>query len=52
MTEDSHEISYIFLYFFSNILKDLMSQNLSSAAVVIGGFRVNGTLSIKRQSQI
>ena len=37
MADDSHEISY--LYFFGKFGK--ISQNLSSAAVVIGALRVN-----------
>ena len=37
LANDSHEIFYIF--FFSKLEK--MSQNLSSAAVVIGALRVN-----------
>ena len=37
LADDSHEISY--LIFFQKLGK--MSQNLSSAAVVIGALRVN-----------
>ena len=37
LAEDSHEISYLF--FFRKFEK--MSQNLSSAAVVLGALRVN-----------
>ena len=42
LADDSHEISY--LIFFRKLGK--MSQNLSSAAVVIGAFRVKSTNSI------
>ena len=44
LADDSHEISY--LIFFRKLGK--MSQNLSSAAVVIGALRVNkrGTLDL------
>ena len=38
LADDSHEISYLF--FFRKLEK--MSQNLSSAAVVIDALRVNG----------
>ena len=41
LADDSHEISY--LIFFEKLEK--MSQNLSSAAVVIGALRVNYLIS-------
>ena len=42
LADDSHEISY--LIFFRNLGK--ASQNLSSAAVVIGALRVNTSLHV------
>ena len=38
LADDSHEISYLF--FFEKMELGKMSQNLSSAAVVIGALRV------------
>ena len=49
LADDSHEISYFI--FFRKLKK--MSQNLSSAAVVIGAFRVKTTNinKLQRMSQ-
>ena len=45
LADNSHEISY--LIFLENIKKT--SQNLSSAAVVIGALRVNDFLCFQRE---
>ena len=45
LADDSHEISYL-IYFFLNL--GLMSQNVSSVAVVIGALTVNPFLFSKQ----